>query len=1025
MKKLKILTLIITIVLSIIAMGVGVMMSSLLDPKLTTAVAYEPVGLNANMAVDATGINVEVTAELVGAKGNTLNDNLISSAELGTVDANGNVFKTITTYTTAQGSQPVIAQWNIGNIFFNNTVLAPIIFKVSITNFTVDKNIEIKIVEVDEAGVPLPISVLNEIATMSKIDATANQATSNGTAVTPSASATAMFSYTKKNLSNGGSCLTPVRLKAVLRSYKPKVPNEIVEVRETHVGDDIVLPYEYNINNVPYLLTWYMDHECTKPVPYNYTEIKKSNLYGRTSRYPLFVPTTYEEQNIFGGKFSSIDMTAEESEHEQLRKRALISSNAVAGNLAQNATKFATNPDAVASVGKLVFTFRPNSPNEKGSNVWLLQVGVEQGRINYSLPPFFPFDGKLCEVKGFASGSIACFKQNVFTDVEFPITMTEIGKSAFSGDSTINLTSLPNYITLIGDSAFQRCTNLALTSLPTSLETIGEFAFQGCSNLAINTFPQNLNSILFGAFDSCNSINFFNGGILLPINLQKLGSYAFPIGKWKRTNANNVNSLYYLADLDGKSWIVGAVNYNISTALWTDTSVSGVKGIAGEAFFYCSSLSVTTLPDGIIRIGDFAFNGCTNLALTSLPNSLTSIGDSAFNNCSHLALTTFPQNLKMISVNAFNGCTSAGFVPVLPQLLEEIYANSFPLAKQHKSNGTAIDSLNYLTDINGKHWILGVNSVAQITVPYWPENSSINVKSIISGVFKDCTNLGNIVLPQMLTKIAKNTFNGCTNLNITALPANVTEIDSYAFKNCTSLNITALPENIVSIGVQAFYHCSNIRLTSLPFNLTVIEAEVFRGCSNLALTSLPSKLVGIERSAFEGCTLMPLTSLPSTITSLGSLAFKDCTSLALTTLPPSLVTIKMRTFMNCTSLAIASLPFYVTTIENESFMGCTSLAISALPELLSSIGSKAFSGCTKISSISVQSNIKAIANNAFENCTLLAEFVINSNPPPIIGTNVFLNCKMQFAIKVPILLKDIYGSAQGWAEYISKLVGIN
>ena len=50
---------------------------------------------------------------------------------------------------------------------------------------------------------------------------------------------------------------------------------------------------------------------------------------------------------------------------------------------------------------------------------------------------------------------------------------------------------------------------------------------------------------------------------------------------------------------------------------------------------------------GYTKIRDAAFYGCTNLSLTSLPEGITSIGDSAFDNCTNLALTSLPARLTI------------------------------------------------------------------------------------------------------------------------------------------------------------------------------------------------------------------------------------------------------------------------------------------------------------------------------------------------------------------------------------------
>ena len=79
------------------------------------------------------------------------------------------------------------------------------------------------------------------------------------------------------------------------------------------------------------------------------------------------------------------------------------------------------------------------------------------------------------------------------------------------------------------------------------------------------------------------------------------------------------------------------------------------------AFYGCTNLALTALPDGVTSIGNYAFQNCTNLALTVLPDGITSIGNSAFQNCTSLYiidLTAFtnPQSIPTLAnTNAFQG----------------------------------------------------------------------------------------------------------------------------------------------------------------------------------------------------------------------------------------------------------------------------------------------------------------------------------------------------------------------------------
>ena len=155
-------------------------------------------------------------------------------------------------------------------------------------------------------------------------------------------------------------------------------------------------------------------------------------------------------------------------------------------------------------------------------------------------------------------------------------SVTSIGTSAFSKDTSLQSISLPDQLTSIGNNAFYGCTSLALTSLPDQLTSIGNSAFYGCTSLALTSLPDQLTSIEYSAFSNCTSLALTS----LPDQLTSIGY---------------------------------------------------------SAFYGCTSLALTSLPDQLTSIGSNAFYRCTSLALTSLPDQLTSIGNDAFYGCCAIA----------------------------------------------------------------------------------------------------------------------------------------------------------------------------------------------------------------------------------------------------------------------------------------------------------------------------------------------------------------------------------------------------
>ena len=97
-----------------------------------------------------------------------------------------------------------------------------------------------------------------------------------------------------------------------------------------------------------------------------------------------------------------------------------------------------------------------------------------------------------------------------------------------------------------------------------------------------------------------------------------------------------------------------------------DMSNTLVNTLPLSTFYYCTSLTSITLPEGITSIEGNAFYGCTSLTSINLPEELTSIGNNAFIGCESLTSITLPDSLTSIGESAFYFCTSLSLVTSLP-----------------------------------------------------------------------------------------------------------------------------------------------------------------------------------------------------------------------------------------------------------------------------------------------------------------------------------------------------------------------
>ncbi|MEG2065677.1 MAG: leucine-rich repeat domain-containing protein, partial [Clostridia bacterium] len=635
MKKSKLLILIMSIVLSISAIGFGAFMTAYYEQSVNTGVRFEPAGLTSTFSLNippntennVSDLKIAVSGEILGARGNSLNDKLLTSANLGTVDSYGNVYKSLVGYSASQGSQPKSVVWNVGSLFFNNSDLTPIVFRINLTNYTPFNKVEFKITEVDAGGNPLAVSVLDSIATRVQNVGIANEPSISGENVSPSPIVSSTLTYTKKSINQGGSCATPLRLKVEIVNYIPAGTNRVVQIRKTNANEVVSLPFRYDVNTTPYLVTWYSNMDCTTEVPYDYTSPINQILYGKTGSKQLFVPSAVE----------------------------------IRTNLTSAVPSLTANLIEIYKIG--------------GNKVWITHLNT--GLTSYALPPKVVNGGVSYTVVGYASPFVnstlyQCLPNEVLSNsspIEFPITITEIGDYAFKGKTNLNAVvlpsnltkigylsfagctnldaglTLPSGLTSIGGYGFSECTNLKLTSLPAGLTLISSAAFNLCANLKITSIPSGITTINNSSFSGCSGIT----NLTLPANLTTIQAYGF-------INCTNLNVGSTLPS--GITLINEYAFYNCRNLTLTSLP-SAITVINNYTFYNCVGLTNLTLNNNITSIGKGGFRGCTNLNIgNSLPSSLTSIGELAFLNCNTLKITSIPQGVTRIELKTFYNCTS-------------------------------------------------------------------------------------------------------------------------------------------------------------------------------------------------------------------------------------------------------------------------------------------------------------------------------------------------------------------------------
>lgn len=99
--------------------------------------------------------------------------------------------------------------------------------------------------------------------------------------------------------------------------------------------------------------------------------------------------------------------------------------------------------------------------------------------------------------------ALICFPAGLTNTSALPLTLTQIGSSAFFGCFNLHSVVIPQNVTHIGKLAFAYCGNLTSVILPAGLTSVGADAFSYCNNLTQIVIPPGLKSIDERTFSGC------------------------------------------------------------------------------------------------------------------------------------------------------------------------------------------------------------------------------------------------------------------------------------------------------------------------------------------------------------------------------------------------------------------------------------------------------------------------------------------------------------------------------------------
>ena len=394
--------------------------------------------------------------------------------------------------------------------------------------------------------------------------------------------------------------------------------------------------------------------------------------------------------------------------------------------------------------------------------------------------------------------------------------------------------------------------------------------------------------------------------------------------------------------------------------------------------------------------------------------------------------TTKEVDIERNSVQPMAALGVEFLAPVVKPANNEIwYTNGSTTQKSLPSyirfGGATIVSNSY--DASKECWVITFSGeVTEIGNSVFKQCSSLSSVTIPESVteigdyaFQYCSSLSSVTIGNSVTSIGMYAFFECSSLSNVTIPNSVTEINGHAFAYCSSLSSVTIGDSVTSIGYAAFRDCSNLSSVTIPDSVTEIGDEAFMYCSSLSSVTIGDSITSIGEYAFNRCSSLAefkgkfasedgrclvvngvlysfapvgLTTytIPDSVTSIGDTAFRDCSNLSSVTIGDSVTEIGDEAFDLCSNLSSVTIGDSVTSIGDTAFGRCSSLSNITIPDSVTEVGGSAFSGCSSLSSITIPDSVSSVADCTFYDCSSLMSVTIGDSVTSI-GHAAFYGCK--------------------------------
>lgn len=223
-----------------------------------------------------------------------------------------------------------------------------------------------------------------------------------------------------------------------------------------------------------------------------------------------------------------------------------------------------------------------------------------------------------------------------------------------------------------------------------------------------------------------------------------------------------------------------------------------------------------------------------------------------------------------------------------------------------------------------------------------------------AGIFEECDNLKEVVLPSDLTEIPEGTFYSCLNLKTVVIPETVTKISELAFVYCMSLNNISLPQGLKEIGEGAFGACYNLTEITIPASVETIDESAFAFTPKLVHVT---NLSGVEITVTS--TLSPEIRTDETTEFTNKIV--DDGKVVTYTVDEKVYLLQYEKeghIFDIAGYGITDIPSCAVTVNNN-------LTEMTIPEGVKSISESAFYFCGNVLTLNLPSSLETVEANAF------------------------------------------------------------